>query len=54
MDGSIVAVDLLQGGVAVGVPDADGPVFTAGNQQGPSCVQAQRVDLGDAGAQPAV
>lgn len=45
MDGSAVTVDLLQCGVAVGVPDGDGSVFTARNQQSPGCVQAYRVHL---------
>lgn len=47
VDGPTVAADLLQRGVAVGVPDGDGPVLTARDQQRPCCVQAQRVDLED-------
>lgn len=50
MDGPTVTVDLLQGGGAASVPDEDGPVFTARNQQGSRCVQAHGVDLEEAGA----
>lgn len=45
MDGSAVTVDLLQRGVAVGVPDGDGSVFTARDQQRPGCIQAYSVHL---------
>lgn len=45
MDGSTVTVDLLQRGVAAGVPDGDGPIFTARNQEAPCWVQARSVNL---------
>lgn len=54
MDGSTVAVDLLQCGEAGGVPDGDGSVLTARNQQRPSYVQAHGVHLEGAEGNPAV
>lgn len=45
VDGSVVAVDLLQRCVAAGVPDGDRPVFAAGNQQGPGRIQSHGVHL---------
>lgn len=45
VDGPGVAVDLLQRCVAAGVPDGDGPVFTAGHQQSPRRVQTDGVHL---------
>lgn len=54
MDGPTVAVDLLQCGEAAGVPEGDGSVLTAGNQQRPGCVQAHGVHLEGAEGNPAV
>lgn len=46
MDGSsVAAVDLLQRPVAAGVPDGDGPIFTAGHQQSPRWIQTDGVHL---------
>lgn len=45
VDGSSVAVDLLQGCVAAGVPDGDGPIFAARHQQSPRWIQADGVHL---------
>lgn len=45
VDGPRVAVDLLQGGVAAGVPEADRPVFTARHQQGARWIQTNGVHL---------
>lgn len=45
VDGSIVAVDLLQCCVAAGVPDGGGPVFTARHQQSPRWIQTSGVHL---------
>lgn len=45
VDGSIVAVDLLQCCVAAGVPDGGGPVFTARHQQSPRWIQTNGVHL---------
>lgn len=51
MDGPGVAADLLQCSVAAGVPDGDGPVFTAGHQQSPRWIQTNGVHLGEFGEQ---
>lgn len=45
VDGSGVAVDLLQGSIAAGVPDGDGPIFTARRQQSPRWIQTNGVHL---------
>lgn len=45
VDGSCVAVDLLQCCVAAGVPDGDGAVFTARHQQSPRWIQTDGVHL---------
>lgn len=45
MNGSIVAVDLLQCCVAAGVPDGGSPIFTARHQQSPRRIQTDGVHL---------
>lgn len=54
MDGSRVTVNLLQCCVAAGVPDGDGAVFTARNQQGPRWIQTNGVHLSTGATQAMV
>lgn len=45
VDGSYVAVDLLQGSIAAGIPDGGGPIFTSRHQQSPCWIQTDSVHL---------
>lgn len=45
VDGSSVALDLLQCFIAARVPDGDGPILTARHQQSPRWIQTNGVHL---------